>query len=231
MVYGISWNHRSDQEMAKGNVDFATYGIKHICFWRRMDPKQFKLAGKKPTKATMGQPQNDPAWEACNGQFGDGSLKPDGSAKVGDPQNVLCCEFYEAWADPNPETTMSRMRCVTGTGDGNVLLWRNVSTGDDCTMQADHWAPSNISHLTSYLVPPTSYLLPPASYLLPLTSYLLPPTSCLLPPTSCLLPLTSYPLPLTGDQEAAVQGRQGQDQQVALSTQKELLRGARAQQA
>jgi hypothetical protein len=90
VIYGISWNHRSDQEMEQGNVDFATYGVKHICFWRRMDPKQFKLVGKKPTKSTMGQPQNDPAWEACNGQFGDGSLKADGSAKVGDPQNVLC---------------------------------------------------------------------------------------------------------------------------------------------
>ena len=47
---------------------------------------------------------------------------------------MLCCEFYEA--EPgDPETTMSRMRCVTGTGDGNVLLWRNMSTGDDCMMQ------------------------------------------------------------------------------------------------
>ena len=74
---------------------------------------------------------------------------------------MLCCEFYEA--EPGfPETTMSRMRCVTGTGDGNVLLWRNMSTGDDCMMQVDHSsrAPSHISHLTSHLSPLTSHLLP-----------------------------------------------------------------------
>ena len=163
MIYGISWNHRSDQEMEQGNVDFATYGVKHICFWRRMDPKQFKLVGKKPTKSTMGQPQNDPAWEACNGQFGDGSLKADGSAKVGDPQNVLCCEFYEA--EPGvKEDYMSRMRAVTGTGDGNVLLWRNTATGDDCTMQ--------VLHLPSHTLPLTLPLLAP-----PRTLYLVPRTS------------------------------------------------------
>ena len=77
--------------------------------------------GKKPTESTRGQPQNDPAWEPCNGQFGMGG-------EVGQPQNVLCCEFYEVEAG-------GEMRCVTGVGDGNVLLWRNVSTGDDCTMQ------------------------------------------------------------------------------------------------
>ena len=121
MVYGISWNFRSDKEMEQGNVDFATYGVKHICFWRRLDPKQYKLVGKKPTESTRGQPQNDPAWEPCNGQFGMGG-------EVGQPQNVLCCEFYEVEAG-------GEMRCVTGVGDGNVLLWRNVSTGDDCTMQ------------------------------------------------------------------------------------------------
>ena len=122
-VYGVRWNPVEPEGRAK-LFDFATYGVKHISFWKEdTSPKEDATGSGESWKRT---------WSQEAGAF---MKKQDPKAGAGadgiEVQDVLCVEF------------LMNGNVVTGMASGDMYVWKPGGGGSggggkvNAQMQAD----------------------------------------------------------------------------------------------